>query len=144
MYRKAMFTTGIGSAVVAAGYAAAATMAVAADAHLSPRVSGICLTLILGLCLMSYSAWLVQRANLGRDALADAVAERLATRLEVAMAAESNRSHSRTVAAFREIVTSELITEHLDAAVQRIHRLGMITEARGRADDAKVAQIRRT
>lgn len=140
VYRRVMIGTGIGAAIVTAGYAAAASLAGLEDVELSSRVGGICLTLILGLSLMSYSAWLVQRAEVNRDAIAEAVFERLADRIDTAVNGAADKNHARTITAFREIVTSELICEQLNAAAQRIHRYGMITEAAGRAN---VASIRR-
>lgn len=137
VYRKVMIGTGVGAAVVTAGYAVAAVMAIDAEIELPSRIGSICLTVILGLCLMSYTAWLVQRANLGRsaDAIADAVAERLAERIETAVNAAGEKNHARTVTAFREIVTSELIQEELGAAVKKVFRYGMVAEAAGRADN---------
>lgn len=141
VYRKVMIATGIGAATTTAGYAVAAGMAVSEDIQLPARIGSVCLTLILGLSLMSYTAWVVQRARVDRNAIADAVLDRLADRLTSAIAEGSDRSHARTVASFREIVTSELITEQLEAAAKRIHRYGMVTEATGRAN---IARIRRT
>lgn len=141
MYRRIIIGSGIGSAVVAAGYAVAAGMAASPEIELSSRVGAVCLTLILGLGMISYSTWLVGHAT--RTAVepsADVVADRIAVLLGNALTDVADRQHARTVAAFREIVTSELVTEQLDAAAKRIHRYGMITEASGRADN--VARIR--
>jgi hypothetical protein len=137
-----MITTGVGAAVVTAGYAVAAAMSISGDMELPSRIGHICLTLILGLCLMSYTAWLVQNASAGRspDVIAAAVAEQLAERIESAVTAAGDRNYARTVTAFREIITSELVCDELNAAIRRVHRLGMITEASGRAN---VVDIRR-
>lgn len=148
VYRKIIIATGIGSAVTAAGYAVAAGMATSPDIELSSRVGSVCLTIILGLGVVSYSTWLVNHANRTcarehADITAEAVAERIAMMLGLTLADVAGRQHARTVAAFREIVTSELITEQLDAAAKRIHRYGMITEASGRVANSNIATIRR-
>lgn len=135
-----MIGTGIGSAVVTAGYAVAAIMAIPEDVELPSRVGSVCLTLILGFALMSFTTWLAYRAQQSRNELADAIADRLAVRLDGVAGEAAEKAHSRTVAAFREIVTGELVIEQLNAAVKRIHRLGMITEAKGQGN---VSQIRR-
>lgn len=150
MYRKIMIGSGIAAALVTVAYAVAAGMAGLEDVELSSRVGSICLTLILGLSLVSYSAWLVKHANresahidlppilfatIERSAhvIADAVVEQIAERMQDTANDVADRAYCRTVTAFREIVTGPLVTEQLNAAAQRIHRYGMISEAAGRA-----------
>ncbi len=159
MYRRIIIATGIGSAVISAGYAVAAAMAFSAEVELSSRAGAVCLTLILGLGTISYSTWLVSHASRTAvqldappvlaaamrehaDVIAEATALRIALLVEREVAALADRSHARTVAAFREIITSDLIEEELGAAVNKVFRYGMVAEAAGRADN--VASIRRS
>lgn len=157
-----MIGSGIGAALAAAGYAVAVAMAGKDGAghgiEVSSRTGGTMLTVIVGLSLTSGAAWIVQTANresARRDvhpvlidaieassavlaaAIADLVAERVVEKLN----GMADQHHARTVASFREVITSELVAEELDAAVKRAHRYGMVAEARGRTDN--VASIRR-
>lgn len=142
MYRTIMIGTATGAATVTAGYAAAAALAITEEVDLPPLLSAVCLTAILGLSLISADAYLLQRARLDllADRIAEDVAERIARRMEDSITDAADRNYARTVAAFREIVTGELVVEQLESAARRIHRYGMITEASGRAN---VASIRR-
>lgn len=142
VYRTITIGTGIGAAVVTAGYSAAAALALAEEVRLPELLNAVCLTGILGLSLICAGSALLQRARLEllAERIAADVAGRVAGRVEAAMTEAAERNYARTVAAVREIVTSELVSEQLDAAVRRAHRYGMITEASGRAN---VASIRR-
>lgn len=157
VYRKIMVGSGIAAALITVGIIVAASMAGLEDIQLSSWVGFVALAAILGLGLISGTAWLIQTAN--RDAIrrdlppilaatfhgsaeviAEEVAARIAYRVAEVAAEAVDGGHARTVASFREIVTSELLTEQIDAAIRRVHRLGMITEAAGRAN---VSNIRR-
>lgn len=155
VYRRIMIGTGIGSACVAVGYIVAASMAGLEDVELSTRVGSVALTVILGLGMMSGTAWLVQASNrdsIRRDlppilaatfranaeVIAEEVAGQIAHRLRQVASETADSAHARTVASFREIITSELVCEQLNAATARIHRLGMITEASGRANVSSI------
>lgn len=155
VYRRIMIGSGIAAACISAGFIVAASMAGLEDVELSTRVGSVALTAILGLGMMSGTAWLVQAANResirrdlppilaatfrgGAEVIAEEVAAQIATRLREVATEATEKAHARTVASFREIITSELICEQLNAATARIHRLGMITEASGRANVSSI------
>lgn len=172
VYRRIMIGSGTAAAFITVGIIVAASMAGLEGIELSSWVGFVALAAILGLGLMSGIAWLIQAANresIRRDLppvlaatfrgsaeyIADEVAQRIAYRLSEVATEATDRGHARTVAAFREIVTSELICDQLNAATARIHRLGMLTEAKGQTKDGQtkdgqtkeqsnVASIRRT
>lgn len=148
-----MIGSGVAAAIIATGYTVAVLTANQAGLQVSSRSGGIAVCAVLGFTLLSAVGWLVQAANRNsarRDlppvlataieqssrAIAEAVAELLVERIEQGMAEIAEKTHARTVTAMREVVTSELIAEELDAVVKRVHRYGMITEAAGRANVA--------
>lgn len=159
--RRVRIATGTAAGVLLGAYIAAGLMALDNNIELHQRVSNLAISAIVTCTIVSCGGWLVEAANRESarrdvapavaavldehvDRIAGAVATRLVGCIEEVVTAGGERSHARTVTAFREIVTSELIQEELGTAVGKAFRYGMVAEAAGRASNVdNVASIRR-